>query len=306
MKNFTRNVLALLAAFIWGTAFVGQSVSAERIGAFTFNFARSIIATITLIIVSIVFDRLKKPVQKTAEEKRIERRSIIRGGVWCGVLIAIASNLQQIGLVETSAGKAGFITTLYVVLVPVFAIFIGKRAPMRVWIAVAIATVGMYFLCVSEEFTIAASDFLIFLCAIVFTGHILVVDHYVETADAIKMSCVQFITAGILSGIGMLLFEEFDWQGIMSCIGPLLYVGVLSSGVAYTLQIFAQRGADPTVITILLSLESVFSVIAGAVVLKDKMLPREYIGCLLVFVAVMLAQVSVPALKKMIRKKAEG
>ena len=306
MKNFTRNALALLAAFIWGTAFVGQSVSAERIGAFTFNFARSIIATITLIIVSIVFDRIKKPVQKTAEEKRIERRSIIRGGVWCGVLIAIASNLQQIGLAETSAGKAGFITTLYVVLVPVFAIFVGKRAPMRVWIAVAIATVGMYFLCVSDGFTIAASDFLIFLCAIVFTGHILVVDHYVETADAIKMSCVQFITAGILSGIGMLLFEEFDWQGIMSCIGPLLYVGVLSSGVAYTLQIFAQRGADPTVITILLSLESVFSVIAGAVVLKDKMLPREYVGCLLVFVAVMLAQVSGPALKKLSRKKAEG
>ena len=306
MKNFTRNLLALLAAFIWGTAFVGQSVGAERMGAFTFNFARSIIATVTLIIVSIVFDRVKRPVQKTAEEKRIERRSIVRGGIWCGVLLAIASNLQQIGLVETTAGKAGFITTLYVVLVPVFSIFLGKRAPVQVWIAVVIATVGMYFLCVSENFTIAPSDLLIFLCAIVFTGHILVVDHYVATADAIKMSCVQFLTAGILSGIGMLIFEEFDWQSIVNCIVPLLYVGVLSSGVAYTLQIVAQRGADPTVITILLSLESVFSVLAGVVVLGDVMLPREYSGCFLMFAAVLLAQIPIPEKKKKPLPEAEG
>ena len=298
MKNFTRNILALIAAFIWGTAFVGQSVSASKMGAFTFNFSRCIIATVTLIILSIVFDRLKKPAQKTEEEKRIERRSIIRGGVGCGVLLAIASNLQQIGLVETSAGKAGFITSLYVVLVPVFAIVLGKRAPSRVWLAVAIATAGMYLLCVSENFTIASGDILIFICAIVFAGHILVVDRYVATADAIKMSCVQFLVAGILSGIGMLIWEEFDWQSIVSCIGPLLYVGVLSSGVAYTLQIIAQRGADPTVITILLSLESVFSVLAGAVVLGDTMLPREYTGCILMFAAVMLAQIPLRRKKK--------
>ena len=289
-----QNVLPLLAALIWGTAFVAQSVSADHIEPFTFNAARSAIAFVTLLLVCAAFSAVRK--RRGGEEEAApkgSRKDLILGGLCCGVLLTIASNLQQAGLSDTSAGKAGFITALYVVLVPVFGIFFRRRASLQVWISVAIAVLGLYLLCITGSFTIAASDLYVLLCALVFALHILCVDHFAGRVDGVKLSCAQFLVMAVLSGAGALLFETPDPAELMACLWPLLYVGVFSSGVAYTLQILAQKDSDPTVVSILLSLESVFSVLAGAVILGDRLSPREYAGCVLMFAAVLLAQIPI-------------
>ena len=290
-NKIRQNVLPLLAALIWGTAFVAQSVSSDYIQPFTFNAARSAIAFVSLLLVSLVFSKLGGKREKTAAEKKEERKNLLLGGLCCGFFLTVAANLQQLGLGETSAGKAGFITALYVVLVPIFGIALKKKAPLQVWIGALLAVAGLYLLCIQEDFSIQRSDFYVFLCAIVFALHILCVDHFVQKVDGIRLSCVQFLVVTLLSGVCMLLFEEPVWDNIVLCLPQLLYVGVLSSGAGYTLQILAQKDSDPTVVTILLSLESVFSVLAGAVILGDKLSGREYLGCVLMFAAVILAQV---------------
>lgn len=292
-----QNLFPLLAAFIWGTAFVAQSVSTDFVEPFTFNTLRSVIAFFTLLIVSTAFSKVRK-IRGEKEKVSGSQKDLIIGGICCGIFLCIASNLQQLGLGETSAGKAGFITALYVVLVPVFSIFAGKKAPLAVWASVCISVVGLYLLCIKENFTIQRSDFYIFLCAVVFAMHILCIDRFVAKTDGIKLSCVQFLTVAVISGVCTMIFENPDWGGILHCILPILYVGVFSSGVAYTLQILAQKDSDPTVVTILLSLESVFSVLAGAVILGDRLSAREYLGCILMFAAVILAQIPMPVKKK--------
>lgn len=297
-NKIRQNLFPVLAALIWGTAFVAQSVSSDYVQPFTFNTTRSVIAFFVLLIISLLFPKLSGPApEKTPEEKKAERRDLIIGGVCCGFFLMVASNLQQLGLGETSPGKAGFITALYVVLVPVFGIFLKKKVSLPVWISVVIAVAGLYLLCIKEDFSIERSDFYVFLCAIVFALHILCVDHFVQKVDGIRLSCVQFFVVAVLSGVGMLIFEEPVWGNIVLCLPQLLYVGVFSSGVAYTLQILAQKDSDPTVVTILLSLESVFSVLAGAIILGDRLSGREYVGCVLMFAAVLLAQIPFP-LKK--------
>lgn len=288
-----QNVLPVLAALIWGTAFVAQSVSADHIEPFTFNAARSAIAFVTLLLVCAAFSAVKK--RRGGEETAPtgSKKDLILGGLCCGFFLTVASNLQQAGLSDTSAGKAGFITALYVVLVPVFGIFLRRRASLQVWVSVVIAVVGLYLLCITGSFTVAPSDLYVLLCALVFALHILCVDHFARKVDGVRLSCAQFLVMAVLSGAGALLFEEQNPAELLACLWPLLYVGVFSSGVAYTLQILAQKDSDPTVVSILLSLESVFSVIAGAVILGDKMSGREYLGCVLMFAAVLLAQVPV-------------
>ena len=286
--------LLLLAAIIWGTAFVAQSVSSDYIQPFTFNAIRSAIAFVVLLAVSFVFARADKG---RGESGSVKRKDLILGGLCCGALLCIASNLQQLGLGDTSPGKAGFITALYVVLVPVFGIFVKKKAPAQVWVGAVLAVAGLYLLCIKEDFSIQTSDVYVFLCAIVFAFHILCVDHFVQKVDGVQLSCAQFLVVALLSGVGVAAFEQPLWSNIVLCLPELLYVGVFSSGVAYTLQILAQKDSDPTVVTILLSLESVFSVLAGAVLLGDRLSGRECLGCVLMFAAVILAQV--PLKRKM-------
>ncbi len=297
MNNKLRQIVfPTLAAFIWGTAFVAQSVSTDFVGPFAFNAARSIIAFFVLWAVSAIFKR--------AKEKRGEavqtgtKRDLIIGGVCCGVVLAIAANFQQAGLADTAPGKAGFITALYVVLVPVLGIFLHRRASLPVWLGAVLAVGGLYLLCIKEGFSVEASDLLVLACAFVFALHIMCIDHFVQRVDGVQLSCVQFLTAGVVSAVLSLIFENQDFAGIWQCMLPILYVGVFSSGVAYTLQILAQRDSDPTVVSILLSLESVFSVLAGAVILGDRLSGREYLGCVLMFAAVVLAQLPWPVKRK--------
>ena len=288
-------VFPILAAAIWGTAFVAQSVSTEHVQPFTFNAARSIIAFFVLLGLCAVFSKVRK--SKGQKSSTRSRKDLIIGGVCCGVVLAVAANFQQAGLGNTAPGKAGFITALYVVLVPVLGIFLRRRASLPVWIGAVLAVAGLYLLCIKENFGVQASDLLVLCCAFVFALHIMVIDHFAQRVDGVELSCVQFLTAAIVSGIGAAIFETVSWAGIWQCILPILYVGVFSSGVAYTLQILAQKDSDPTVVSILLSLESVFSVLAGALILGDKLSGREYLGCVLMFAAVILAQLPSPRKK---------
>ena len=293
-------VFPILAAFIWGTAFVAQDLCADSIGTFAFNATRYFIAVLALLVVIAVSDKAtKNRPTPTADEKKAANKQLWLGGLCCGVALAIASNFQQAGLVAgTDAGKAGFITALYVVLVPVFGLFFKRKVSLPVWIAVVCSVVALYLLCIKGDFSLAAGDLLILVCAVCFAVHILVIDHFTAYCDGVKLSCLQFLFAGIISAVCMFLFETVDFAAIWSCILPLLYVGIFSCGVGYTLQILAQKDSNPTVVTILLSLESVFAVIAGAIVLHQQMTAREYIGCVVMFVAVILAQIQFPEKKK--------
>ena len=293
-------VFPILAAFIWGTAFVAQDLCADSIGAFAFNATRYFIAVLALLVVILISDKLKKNKPTlTAQEKKAANKQLWLGGLCCGAALAIASNFQQAGLVAgTDAGKAGFITALYVVLVPVFGLFFKRKVSLPTWIAVVLSVVALYLLCIKGDFSLAPGDLLILVCAVCFAIHILVIDHFTAYCDGVKLSCLQFLFAGIISTICMFIFEDVDFAAILSCALPLLYVGIFSCGVGYTLQILAQKDSNPTVVTILLSLESVFAVIAGAIILKQQMTVREYIGCAIMFAAVILAQIQFPTRQK--------
>ncbi|MBQ3549155.1 MAG: DMT family transporter [Oscillospiraceae bacterium] len=317
-NNVRQILFPILAALIWGTAFVAQDLCADVIDTFSFNAARSYIAVVVLLVIIFIFDKLKKDkVELTPAEKKKARRDLLIGGFCCGTALAVASNFQQAGIAAgTEAGKAGFLTALYVVLVPLFGLFFRRKVSLPVWIAVVLSVVSLYLLCIKGDFSLAMGDLLVLVCAVCFAIHILVIDHFTATVDGIKLSCVQFFFAAVwatlaklvctllgLGGIGdtsvaTSIFAVPDWAGIWACILPILYVGVFSSGVAYTLQILAQKGSNPTVVTILLSLESVFAVIAGAIILQQQMTGREYLGCVLMMIAVILAQIPNPFEKK--------
>lgn len=293
-------VFPILAAFIWGTAFVAQDLCADSIGAFAFNATRYFIAVLALLVVILISDKVKKNKPTlTAQEKKAANKQLWLGGLCCGAALAIASNFQQAGLVAgTDAGKAGFITALYVVLVPVFGLFFKRKVSLPTWIAVVLSVVALYLLCIKGDFSLAPGDLLVLVCAVCFAVHILVIDHFTAYCDGVKLSCLQFLFAGIISTICMFFFEDVDFAAILSCALPLLYMGIFSCGVGYTLQILAQKDSNPTVVTILLSLESVFAVIAGAIILKQQMTVREYIGCAIMFAAVILAQIQFPTRQK--------
>ena len=288
VNRIRQNVFPILAALIWGTAFVAQSVGADYVEPFTFNAARAAIASVFLLVLCLVMRGRKK--EAGAPVNTGSRRDLLVGGVCCGTALAAATALQQKGLETTTSGKAGFITALYIVLVPIVGIFLKKMPPKTIWVSVALAVVGLYCLCINEGFTIATGDLYVLMCAFCFTAHILIIDHFTQKVDGIELSCAQFFVMTILSSVGMVLTESPSIEAISACIGPILYVGIFSSGVAYTLQILAQKDSDPTVVTVLLSLESVFATLAGAIILGDQMSGREYFGCALVMVAVILAQ----------------
>lgn len=292
MNQLTRSLLMVFAAFIWGSAFVAQSVGADLLPALTFNAFRSLIAVGALLAVILLFSKIqKKPFLPTKES----RKDLLIGGICCGVALAVSSGLQQMGLADTDPGKAGFITALYIVLVPIFGLFLKKKAPGTVWLAVVLAVAGLYFLCIKKDIGIETGDLLVLGCAFCFTGHILVVDHFSQRVDALWLSCVQFMVVTVLSTLFALFFEEPNLGNLTACLFPLFYTGLLSSGVAFTLQIVAQKGANPTVVSLMMSLESVFSVLTGAVVLQEWPTGREFLGCGLMLAAILLAQL--PPLK---------
>ncbi len=288
--NLRNPLLLFLAAVIWGVAFVAQSVGMEYVGPFTFSCVRSIIGGLVLIPVIWFMNGKKKETPRTEEERQTERKNLLLGGTLCGLCLFAASNFQQFGIQYTTAGKAGFITACYIVLVPVFGIFLGKKCARTVWLSVALAMAGLYLLCIAGDFTIGQGDILVFVCAVLFSVHILVIDHFSPLADGVKLSCIQFFVCGILSGVGMLLTEEPRLADILAAWMPILYAGAMSCGVAYTLQIVGQKDMNPTVASLILSLESCVSVLAGWLLLGQALTGRELLGCVVMFGAIILAQ----------------
>lgn len=308
--NFIRHtILPLLAAFIWGTAFVSQVQGAETLDAFSFNMARSVVASVFLFVVALGVrmwrkrDAVAKGTYRpqTPEEKKQAFRVLAVSGFICGTMLTIAANLQQAGIALSGAGKSGFITALYVVLVPVLGIFLKRRVPARVWVSVLLAVIGLYLLSIKAgEFSVTRGDFFLILCALAFSFQIMTIDRYSERVNGIELSCAQFIVVSIESGLLMLLFSEVSVADFTAVMGPILYTGLLSSGVAYTLQIISQKGANPTLVSLLMSMESVFAVVSGAIVLQERLTGREYLGCLVMLAAVFLSQIPI---EKFIEKR---
>lgn len=291
-------VLLLITALIWGAAFVAQSVGMDYIGPFTFSAARDVIAIIVLIPVILLFtdkraDGTYPPILQQLKPDRIT----LIGGAWCGLVLGAADTLQQVGISMTTAGKAGFITALYIVLVPLMGHFIGRKVPRIILACVALAIAGFYLLCINGDFQVSFGDFLVLCCAIFFALHILVIDHFLlKKAHSIKLSWVQFAIAFLFSGTLTVLFEKPDLGALWAAKWPLLYAGGLSSGVAYTLQIVGQKYTEPTTATLIMSLESVFAALAGWLILGEVMTAKELTGCVLVFAAVILAQIPLPSI----------
>lgn len=295
-----------LAAFIWGVAFVAQSVGMDYMGPCTFLGSRFLIGAAVLVPFIWFRDRNHKAEQEKhfdaqealpigqevqgARKNSAEKKTLLTGGICCGLALCSASLLQQIGIQYTSVGKAGFITTLYIILVPIFGIFLKKKIGKKVWTGAVIAVAGMYLLCVTESFTISRGDFFVLLCAFVYAVHILVVDHFAPQTDSVKLSCIQFFVSGVIGMILAFMFETPSFSALLAGAVPVLYAGVLSSGVAYTLQVVGQKRVEPTVASMILSMESVFSVLAGWLLLSQKLSVKELTGCVMVFAAVVMVQ----------------
>ena len=297
----------LLTAMIWGAAFVAQSVSMDYIGPFTFICLRSVIGGLFLIPVIIVLDGIRKKSQnesanavsaenilhiETEEKQRLswKNKQLIEGGIVCGFFLFFANCFQQTGIQYTTVGKAGFITTFYIIIVPLIGLFFKKYCGILTWIGVVIALAGLYFLCITQKLTIQRGDALVLCCSVLYAGQILAIDHYNPFVDGVKMSCIQFLTGGVLGAVFMFLFENPSLAMILSAAGPILYTGIMSTGVGYTLQIVGQKGLNPTVAALILSLESVFSALSGYVFLHQVLTTKELIGCALMFIAIVLAQ----------------
>ena len=306
-KKVRNSLVLVLAALIWGVAFVAQSKGGEAAGPYSFNCIRSILGGIVLIPAIKVLDHLgltsKKPVTKD------EKKTLLLGGLSCGSALFVAGTLQQLGIYYGSgAGKAGFLTACYILLVPILSLFLKKRCGWNIWVAVSVAIVGLYLLCMNGSFGLQNSDILLLLCALVFAVHILIIDRFSPLVDGAKLSCIQFFVRGLLGGIPMFFVEMKhsieglrDWVPMMASWDvwiPILYAGIMSCGVAYTLQIIGQNGLNPTVASLIMSLESVFSVIAGAILLKESMSGKELLGCVFILGAILLAQIPVEKVRE--------
>ncbi len=289
-KNLKGTLILALTSIVWGISFVSQSVSMEHIGPNTFAGIRTLLGCITLLPV-IMFRNLKEKRNPEIKEQTGSRKDIIIGGIICGVLLCIASTVQTYGMKYTTAGKSGFITAMYMILVPIVSIFMGKKIRPSVILCVLIAMTGLYFLCIKKgEFSMGYGDLVTLICAVFFTFHILAIDHYSPKVDGVKLSCMQFFVAGTINIIIMFIFEKPVIKDILVCAVPIVYSGIMSCGVAYTLQIIGQKYAEPTVASLVMSMESVFAALAGWVLLGQGMNGREIFGCLLMFGAITLIQ----------------
>lgn len=289
-KQIRSSILLLITAIIWGVAFVAQDVGMDYWTPFTFNGMRSIIGGVVLLPFIFIRDK-----QRGEDACKWTNPTLIKGGVLCGIALCTATSFQQFGILYSneSAGKAGFITAFYIVLVPIFGMFLKKKCPLNAWIAALIAVVGLYVLCIPKGvgFKVEFADMLVFVCALVFTVQILVIDHYSPKVDGVKMACIQFFTMGVISLICTAVTQSFSFSTEPSAWIAILYAGVFSSGVAYTLQIVAQKDLNPTIASLIMSLEACVSVIAAWLILGDAMNSRQIIGCVIMFGAIILAQI---------------
>ncbi len=296
------SLLLILTAFVWGIAFVVQGSGGDALGPYTFNCLRTLVGGIVLLPVIKLLDNAgltyMKP--KTKEEKK----TLLAGGIACGIALFVASNIQQLGLyLGASAGKAGFLTACYILIVPIISIFFKKKCGWNIWLGVGITLIGLYLLCVKGNFSLTLADILLLLCAVAFAIHILVVDYFSPLTDGVRLSCIQFWICGICTSIPMFFIDmNHSVEGIMKCVNNLssiqnwillLYAGGMSCGVAYTLQIVGQKGLNPTVASLIMSLESVFSVLAGWILLGQTMSIREILGCVFIFIAIVMAQIPI-------------
>ncbi|MCR4624609.1 MAG: DMT family transporter [Lachnospiraceae bacterium] len=316
-KKILGNGLLLFTALIWGTAFVFQRVGMEKIEPITFSAARMALAAVMIGAVAYLTRKRKKTPADTqdhvdaqapadsqtvteqkeskkesqTESQKEYRKNTITGGVICGCLLAVASILQQAGLVYTTAGKAGFITAMYMLMVPIFGyIIFKKKSSWLVWLAVLLGVVGMYLLCITDGFYLSTGDALEALCAVVFAFHILCCDRFTRKGDSITISAIQFAVATVISTIAAFIAETPSWDGIVSALVPIIYCGIFSGGIGYTLQMVAQKYTEPAIASLLLSMESVFALIAGVILLDESISIRELSGCIIMFAAIILVQ----------------
>mgnify|MGYP002514059539 CR=1 FL=1 len=299
-KSLAASFLLMIAAFIWGTAFVAQSKGLEQMGNFTFLCLRSCLAVVFLTPVSFfIFKKNRKQIGEGehGENKKFISKRLVVGGLLCGATVCAASATQQYGIMLSGVGKSGFLTTLYILMVPILGLLFKRKVKPVLWLCIVIATCGMYFLCVTEAGSINIGDLFLIACAFLFSVQIMIVDHYVQTVDGVRLSLVQFFVVAVISAVCMFLFEEVDPVAIGNAWFSIFYAGVLSSGIAFTLQIVAQKNLNPTVASLIMSLESVFAALAGAV-FGERLSSNEILGCVLVFVAIILAQLPVENLFK--------
>lgn len=280
--------MLLVTALIWGMAFVAQKIGMEHLGPFSFNAIRNLIGAAVLLPVIAILDRQRS--KMNLPRATWKQKDLWVGGILCGIFLCIGSTLQQFALKSSAVGKVGFITALYILFVPILGLFLKKHVDRKVWFGVALAVVGMYLLCVTDGFSLAPSDLMTLLCAFAFSFQILTIDHFSPKVDGVRMSCIQFLISGMICFVPMVSLETPKLTDILAGWAPILYAGILSCGVAYTLQIVAQKHAEPTIASLLMSLESVFSVIGGWLILGQVLSARELFGCALMFGAVILAQ----------------
>lgn len=289
-KSMLGNILLTLTALIWGCAFVAQSVGMEYVKPFTFNGIRCIIGGIVLIIANFAFDYFKKKNGTYKKPDANEKKELIKGGIVCGIILCAASTIQQIGISQTTVGKAGFISVLYILIVPFFGLLMRQKLPKMIWVCCVLALGGLYLLCMNESLSFSKGDFTVLISAATFALHILAIDHFAPKVDCVKLSCLQFLVAGIISAILMFIFDKPDYSEVAKAWLPILYAGALSGGVGYTLQTVAQKWTKPSVASLLMSLESVFAVIAGALILRQIPTLRETAGCVLMFISIIIIQ----------------
>lgn len=297
-KKMQSNIMLLITAVVWGSGFVAQKAGAV-LEPFTYNGIRTFIAGLFLIPIIFILDKVngnkKSMEEKTEEQLAAEKRNLLFGGLACGAVLCIASTLQQFGMFfDTDAGKSGFITSLYIVIVPILGLLLKKKVQPIIWFCVALGAGGFYLLCIAGKgtgFTLENGDFFVLLCAFVFSCHIIVVDHFSPKCDSIRLSCLQFLISGAIGMICMLIFETPVLAEILDCWAPILYAGIISSGIGYTLQVVGQKHAEPAVASLIMSLESVFAVIFGVMLLSESLTGFEIAGCLVIFAAVMISQI---------------
>ena len=296
-RKLLGNTILIFTSVIWGLGFSWQRVGMESIGPVTFTVSRMLISAIAVGLVAWILSiKVERNISGlTGEVRAAHRKYTLLGGICCGTFLSFATLFQQTGIVYTTAGKAGFITAMYMLFVPIlnFLLF-KKKNSWLVWLAVFIGVGGMYLLCVKEDFSLTLGDMLVCICALMFSGHILCCDYFVKRVNPIELAAIQFTTSAIVSAGIAFSIETPHWAGILSAAVPILYCGVVSGGIGYTLQIVAQKFTDPTIASLLMSLESVFAVIAGALLLGEQMSSRELLGCVVMFTATILVQIPLP------------